>query len=85
MKGEKILKSHCIFTLVVVALLISLFPSYNAFADEYNPQEAGHPLRIIAYLLNPFGVLIDYGLMRPAHCMVHKEPFRTIFGHELDE
>lgn len=51
-------------------------------ADEYNPQEAGHPLKLLAYLAFPLGTLLDYGLMRPAYWVVQKEPFRTIFGYE---
>jgi hypothetical protein len=53
-----------------------------AVADEYDPKEAGHPLRIVAYALHPVGVLIDRLLFRPAHWVVHHEPFQTIFGHE---
>jgi hypothetical protein len=63
--------------LVAAGLLVAL----PAAADEYNPRRAGHPLRIIAYGLHPFGVAIDYLVMRPAHWLGHLEPVRTIFGH----
>ena len=51
-------------------------------ADEYDSSTAGHPLRIIAYVLHPVGVVIDYVLLRPAHWLVSREPMKTIFGHE---
>jgi len=53
-----------------------------AAADEYDPEYAGHPLRIVAYVLHPFGVMIDYLVLRPAHWVGSHEPFSTIFGHE---
>jgi hypothetical protein len=52
-----------------------------AAADEYDAQRAGHPLRIIAYVLHPIGVAFDYLLFRPAHWVGHQEPFKTVFGH----
>ena len=52
-----------------------------AAADEYDPNYAGHPLRILAYVVHPLGVLVDYAIMRPAHWIGMHEPMRTIFGH----
>ncbi len=53
-----------------------------AQADEYDPDRAGHPLRILAYVLHPVGVIADYLVFRPAHAIVHYEPLKTLFGHE---
>jgi hypothetical protein len=55
--------------------------SLPAAADEYDSKRAGHPLRIIAYVLHPIGVAFDYLLFRPAHWVGHQEPFGTLFGH----
>jgi hypothetical protein len=52
-----------------------------ASADEYDPKYAGHPLRILAYIVHPVGVMFDYLLFRPAHWVGSHEPFKTIFGH----
>lgn len=54
----------------------------TASADEHDPQESGHPLRVIAYVLHPLGVIVDTLVFRPAHWVVHHEPFQTLFGHE---
>lgn len=52
-----------------------------ARADRYQPTESGHPLRIVAYVLHPVGVVIDTLIFRPAHWLVHHEPMATLFGH----
>lgn len=53
-----------------------------AGADPYDPQEAGHPLRIVAYALHPAGVILDRLLFRPAHWLVHRHrAIETLFGH----
>ena len=51
-------------------------------ADDYDEKSAGHPLRIVAYVLHPVGVALDYLLLRPAHWLGSHEPLKTIFGHE---
>jgi hypothetical protein len=53
-----------------------------ARADEHDPERAAHPARIAAYALHPIGVILDYLIVRPAHWVVEREPFRTLFGHE---
>lgn len=56
----------------------------RALADEHDPEETGHPVRIAAYALHPIGVILDWLVMRPAHWLVEREPFRTLFGHTDD-
>ena len=53
-----------------------------AAADRYDPQEAGHPLRLAAYLLHPVGVVLDLVLFRPAHWVISHEPLASLTGHE---
>lgn len=64
--------------------LLALAPA-GARGDDYEPKRAGHPLRIVAYVLHPVGVMLDYLLMRPSHWVVHHEPFKTLFGHTDDD
>jgi hypothetical protein len=56
-----------------------------AAADEYDARRAGHPLRVVAYVLHPIGVTLDYLLFRPAHWVGSLPVIRTVFGHEVDE
>jgi len=67
--------------LLVLGLLAAASP---AAADEYDPKYAGHPLRILAYVLHPVGVAFDYLLFRPVHWIGSHEPLKTIFGHTAD-
>ncbi len=67
---------------LLLASLFALLASPGvARADDYDPQHAGHPLRIVAYALHPIGVMVDYLILRPAHWVGSHEPLRTIFGH----
>jgi hypothetical protein len=65
----------------LVLALPLLAMSNAAGADEYDPQRSGHPVRIVAYAVHPVGVLIDRLILRPAHWVVSREPWKTIFGH----
>ena len=65
----------------VLALLVATAAT-PALADEYEPKRTGHPLRILAYVVHPVGVALDYLIFRPAHWIGSREPFATIFGHE---
>jgi hypothetical protein len=53
-----------------------------ALADEHDPERSGHPLRIVAYLVHPVGVVLDTLIARPVHWFLHSEPLKTLFGHE---
>ena len=67
-----------------VAVAFALTIALPALADEYNDERSGHPLRIVAYLVHPIGVFLDYLILRPFHWVGSHEPFRTVFGHEED-
>ncbi len=63
---------------VAAALTIAL----PALADDYDDRNSGHPLRIVAYVVHPIGVILDYLIFRPFHWVGSHEPFSTLFGHE---
>jgi hypothetical protein len=67
--------------LALTAWLVAA-PLAPAAAHDHDPEESGHPLRIVAYALHPVGVAIDWLVLRPAHWVGHHEPFRTLFGHD---
>ena len=67
---------------LVLACAVLLLGASPALADEYDPQQAGHPLRIVAYILHPVGVVLDLLIMRPAHWIVSQEGLDELFGHE---
>jgi hypothetical protein len=53
-----------------------------ALADQYDPLEAGHPLRVAAYVLHPVGVALDLLIFRPAHWLGGQPGLARLFGHE---
>lgn len=59
-----------------------LLLSAPALADDYDPQRAGHPVRIIAYAAHPVGVILDVLIFRPAHWIGSLPVLDEFFGHE---
>ena len=62
--------------------LVAILAATPVAADEYDSEEAGHPLRMAAYILHPFGVIIDWLIFRPAHWVVSHEGMGEFFGHD---
>ena len=68
---------------LAAALVLAAFGSIPARADDYDPQRAGHPVRIIAYAVHPVGVVLDLLIFRPAHWVGSLPGLSKLFGHEL--
>ena len=66
---------------LLILTLAAAMPG-DARANDHDARRSAHPARIAAYLLHPVGVALDWLIVRPAHWVVEREPFRTIFGHE---
>jgi hypothetical protein len=68
-----------------LAAALALLPLCTAAAqaDEYDPQRAGHPVRILAYAVHPVGVILDLMIFRPAHWIGSLPVMDKLFGHEL--
>ena len=70
-----------------IALLCALALSLEAapaLADDHRSDRSGHPLKVIAVVLHPVGVVLDYVIFRPAHWLANREPAKTLTGHEDD-
>ena len=74
---------HSLAALAFAALVFAT--ASPAGADEYDARRAGHPLRVVAYALHPFGVALDWLIFRPAHWVVSDPFFSYVFGHDVDE
>lgn len=68
-----------VFAVVALAWVCAAALPAGAEAP-YDPKRAGNPVRIAAYAVHPFGVLLDYLIFRPAWWIGQHEPFKTIFG-----
>jgi len=70
-------KARLLASLAAFAMLAGVSP---AAAEEYDETYSGHPLRIIAYVLHPIGVVVDTLFFRPLHWIGSHEPFKTLSG-----
>ncbi len=64
------------------ALALCALGSAAARADQYDPQRAGHPIRVLAYVVHPVGVILDLVIFRPAHWIGSLPGLDEFFGHE---
>lgn len=68
-----------IFPFVVWAILFQA--PKQALADEYDESQS-HPLRALAYVLHPVGVLAEWLIARPGHLLVSgTKELEYVFGH----
>jgi hypothetical protein len=68
--------------LAALLVLVGFAAAAGARADDYDPQRAGHPVRIIAYVVHPVGVVLDLLIFRPAHWVGSLPGLDEFFGHE---
>src|SRR5262245_3936251 len=67
--------------LFLTVTLIGAPAASRAAADQYDDSQS-NPLRVTAYLLNPFGVALEWVIFRPFHFLVSATPIQAyIFGH----
>ena len=75
-------RSRTIVRCLAAALAVLPLWTSAVRADEYDPQRAGHPVRIVAYVLHPVGVILDILIFRPAHWIGSLPGLDEFFGHE---
>ena len=68
--------------LATLLAMAAVAAASGARADEYDPQRAGHPVRVIAYVVHPVGVVLDLLIFRPAHWIGSLPGLDEFFGHE---
>jgi hypothetical protein len=69
-------------SLAAVLALAALAAAAPARADTYDPQRAGHPVRVLAYIVHPVGVMLDLLIFRPAHWIGSQPGLDKFFGHK---
>jgi len=79
---ERRSRSHRLARGLAAALALAAFGGASARADDYDPQKAGHPARILAYAIHPVGVVLDLLIFRPAHWVGSLPGVDKFFGHE---
>ena len=70
---------------VIGSLLFASSPVWAAEVEApYESTEAGHPVKIVYYIVYPVGFLLDTLIMKPAYWLGRHEPFRSVFGTDVD-
>ncbi len=70
-----------LWAVLVLSLALAAVAPASVQADDHEPTRSAHPLRGVAYLLHPIGVVLDTLIVRPAHWLVHLGPLEKLFGH----
>jgi len=55
--------------------------TYPGYYDGYDDSQA-HPLRVVAYALNPVGYALEWLVTRPIHALVSQPDLKNVFGHK---
>ena len=74
---------HLLMALVVAAGLV-MVPATGRAHDAYDDTQS-HPLRLIAYAVNPVGYALEWLVMRPIHFAVSQPQTERVFGHTPHE
>ncbi len=72
-----------VMTLVVTAGLVAV-PAIGRAHDAYDDSQS-HPLRLVAYAVNPVGYALEWLVMRPIHFAVSQPSTERVFGHTPHE
>lgn len=70
-------------TLALLLILgVSLAVPAGANAGEYDPDEAGNPVHIAGTIAYPAGFVYELIVLKPAHWLGQRTPFRQFFGED---
>ena len=75
-------RSGVVRLLAAVAALAMLAVASPAAAEDYDESYTGFPLRIVAYVVHPIGVILDTLIFRPFHWIGSHEPIKTLVGQK---
>jgi hypothetical protein len=72
------------FTGTLLVLWLLATPGGALAHDAYDDSQS-HPLRLLAYAVNPIGFALEWLVMRPIHFVVSQEELEPVFGHTPHE
>ena len=66
---------------LMIGLWMAFSPAHVLAGDEYDESQS-HPFRVVAYIVHPVGVAIEWLAARPFHWLVSATPAQGyVFGH----
>jgi hypothetical protein len=69
---------HLLSFVLASTLILNALPAHAH--DAYDDSQS-HPLRIVAYFLNPIGFGLEWLVTRPLHFVASSPGLERIFGH----
>ena len=76
------MKTKLVLILTLAAAFMVL--SSVATADDYERGEDDCPIRILAYVVHPVGMLAEYTITRPVHWVTKQIHLNKVFGNKDD-
>lgn len=91
MKGARYLMAGLLLGLVLSGgcagkqKTVDLYPAESAQRADTpaNATSFGHPFRLVAFVLHPVGVLLDYVVVRPVYYVASLAP--SLFGYTSED
>jgi len=53
-----------------------------AWAHDYDRNDSDNPMRVVAYVVHPVGVLLEWTITRPVHWLAMQPGFSYVMGHD---
>ena len=53
-----------------------------AWAHDYDRNDTDNPMRVVAYIVHPVGVLLEWTITRPIHWLAMQPGFSYVMGHD---
>jgi hypothetical protein len=82
MRSDRSRKGRIVKTAAALLVALLLSGTGPAVAENYESKRSGHPLRILAYIVHPIGVIVDTLIFRPLHLLGSKDPVKTLVGQQ---
>ena len=82
MGSDRSRKRKAARTAAAMLAAMMLSSTAPASAESYIATESGHPLRVLAYVVHPIGVILDWVIFRPFYWLGSQEYVKTLVGRE---
>ena len=81
--SKKLMMSSLLAGSLLLAGCATTGVSRVASDEDVNPGALGHPFRVVAFVVHPVGVIVDYTVFRPAYWFVSLAP--GLFGYTAQD
>jgi len=69
-------------SLVILGGVMTVLPVRASAHDYQRGSTDGHVLRLVAYVVHPIGIALEYGITRPVHWVASQPHLDILLGHK---